>query len=215
MVKIDKEIEKRLWEKYKEDPSQTNQHLLFDFYYDVAIAIANSYMQTHGCFNVREEVEQYALTGLLDAIKRYDSTKSSFRTYSSYRVRYNIIDEIRKYGKYNSRNKYNLLPVSLDQIREGNESGDFDITEAGESYSQFMIKEQNFIDIINNSKLLKREKQICKLRFVNDYTHEEISKHLNIHQSRISQIISDTIIPFMRIYYLENHSDIVNDFRGG
>lgn len=208
-MKKDIEFEAELWAEYKADPSQINEHLIFEYYYDMAIQIAARYINSHSCSRESDEIKQSALIGMLDAIKKYDPTKSSFHTYCNRRVYFSIIDYLRQTGKDKPRSKYNIVQLSLDSMISDDEDYEFDIKDPKKTYSEQIVERKEIIDIIYNSKLEQREKNIAKLLFVNNYNHGQIGEVIGLASSRINQLINKVIFPLIRQELIENHREMV------
>lgn len=89
--------EQILWESYKQNPSRDLLEQIVLKYLDVVHILANKLLIYTSRQLTRDDLYSAGVTGLLDAIERFDHTLGiKFKTFATKRIRGAIIDEIRK-----------------------------------------------------------------------------------------------------------------------
>lgn len=94
MKTVDREM---LWESYRKNPTQELREQLIIEYAQLVKLVAGR-LSIYLGYNVEyDDLVSYGIFGLIDAIDKYDLTKSvKFETYASLRIRGAILDQIRK-----------------------------------------------------------------------------------------------------------------------
>lgn len=144
-----------------------------------------------------DELESYALTGLYDALMRFDNKRNiKFSTYAYSRIYGHIIDNIRMELKTREAKRYNINIVSYNIYRkkEGENRQYVDFMRGDERLYPHNIIEKKieeeeiweYIEIFLN----KTEKKVITLYFFENMTLKQIGKVLDLTGSRIGQILS-------------------------
>lgn len=131
-----------------------------------------------------EELNSVALLALVKAANTYNQKRALFKTHVRYRVRGDIQDFIRsEYGRKNGQRKNNT--ISIEELTPAyykyNMALSIDGTEAktiNKELAEIMI-----------ATLSEREAFIVHQYFTIGYNMREVGSFLNLHESRISQII--------------------------
>lgn len=210
----DEGLEESMWDEFKKTPTKENQEMLFDYYIPLAEQVAMKYASAKNIWRELDEITQYALISLLNAIKIYDRSKSNFISYGYSKIWFGIIDFIRKNSKVDMRSKYKINEISLEYLMsEDYKEMDFNIEYHGKSYSQYENEANEVGEIIDNSKMKEKEKYIAKLYFIDNYTHGEAGSMIGVKNGRIGQMINRVIIPIMKQELLDNYPEMVNNYR--
>ncbi len=94
MKTVDKEM---LWDSYRKKPSQELREQLIIEYAQLVKLVAGRLSIYLGHNVEYDDLVSYGIFGLIDAIDKYDLSKSvKFETYASLRIRGAILDQIRK-----------------------------------------------------------------------------------------------------------------------
>lgn len=89
---------KELWEKYCGDKSLEIRNEIVEQYLDLVQKEANKIKVPAGI--ERDDIFQYGVLGLINAVDRYQPQEGkSFESYASYKVKGEIIDRMREYGR--------------------------------------------------------------------------------------------------------------------
>lgn len=157
-----------------------------------------------------DELLSAAYRGLINAAERYDGlkrkadgtkAKASFEVYAQVRIWGEMNDYLRS-CMWGTR-KHSFTPISIESSRRCgaksySEPGDTSypnigslLSESGRTYFDDMQGKQLFEKIIK--PLSFRDKAIFRMRFRDEMTMKDIADSLNISESRISQIISDSV----------------------
>ena len=129
-----------------------------------------------------EDLVSYGMIGLMDAIKKYDSTKGmKFSSYASIRIKGSMIDELRKNrpiskGAMDKLNKYNksIDELQLRLLREPN----------NKEIADYMGITTNEVAEIEN---------YINLYYYEGLTLKEIGTVLSVSESRVCQLHSRAI----------------------
>ena len=117
-----------------------------------------------------EDLKAIAISTFFKVKKRKENKRVKFSTILVNRIKYDIIDHLRK--------EYNLNKIE-EIYRENNKVNILDFTE----------KIDNKIDLkLSLNKLPKREKKVIELYFIKGLNLKEIGEALNLTESRISQL---------------------------
>jgi RNA polymerase sigma factor FliA len=106
----------RLWEEYQQDKALDIRNQIVKQY--VEDAFVNKLLGRM-IINVpngleREDLIQFGICGLIDAVEKYDPTQGAkFETYASRRIQGSIIDQIRVFGKTNG----NLSRSAMSKVK--------------------------------------------------------------------------------------------------
>ena len=166
-------------------------------------------------YNVEyDDLVGYGIFGLIDAIDKYDAKKDvKFETYASLRIRGSILDQIRKMDwiPRTVRQKQKKLDEAVKQIemRTGKNASDEEIAlEIGISEDeltvwQSQLKVTNVVSLNDELKqvlkdtlelLTEKERKVIELYYYEELTLKEISKVLEVTESRISQLHTKALL---------------------
>lgn len=216
--KMEKE-RRKLWDRYRISKSRILRDQLFNIYYPHSKAVAKNYIKNHKNSNkymrlYENDCFTWAAQGLVQAIERYDPQKNNnFKLYSNRRIYGNIIDALRSVG-HKLRGKYNINEISIslfeEKIKEQNGEGvSTDFLEAPEPDYDKIDIEDWLITLSKNTVLDKDQIIIVKLRYVDNFTYEEIGNIVGLSESMISQKMVHQILPVLKEYYIQNPSAIM------
>ena len=186
-----KDKDKLLWEQYYKDKSDKNRNSLVLVYSDLCYKIANEY-----AFNFNKDVEdvyQYCILGLIQAIKYYCSAKKvEFTTFAWVVIRNTLYKEYSKEDKYQS--KFTKNTVSFENLLE---EGDMDIEEVGIENED--IDKIDFIDWLQKlPKLNKKDKKVILLKFLYDYNNKSLSEVLGKSEKYYDNLWSKKLKPYLK-----------------
>jgi RNA polymerase sigma factor (sigma-70 family) len=179
------EKEKILWENYDKDRTDDNRNALVENY-DLLIWSTIKKMNLYEDLN---DLHQMGVIAIIKGIESYDKTKDvSPMKYLSYKIRQNVIDQLREINK--TRSKYKIHFASLDQLIEDSEEegmgNSMDILAVTDD-SEDMIDFLDTIEVVSQS-LGDRVTKMIIWRIVDDLSFDEIAQRLEISPGRVSQI---------------------------
>lgn len=233
MKAVDKE---KLWEEYRKKPTQELREQLIIEYSQLVKLVAGRLSMYLGHNVEYDDLVSYGIFGLIDAIDKFDLTKSvKFETYASLRIRGAILDQIRKMdwiprtvrqrqrrmdeaikviemrtGKnatdeelakelglsdeelcnWQSQLKITNV-VSLNEFEENGPEPVFDTNNRSRfSQPEEVVAESELKDMLAAALdlLTEKERRVIELYYYEDMTLKEISKVLEVSESRISQL---------------------------
>lgn len=167
--------------------------LLLTHKYLVTIAVRNLYPKVGYNWSA-DELDSFGMTGLLYAMQVYnlpipDSPKDKhWRGFAIQRIRWHILDELRKWSQVRLIRKHNIhlqpLPYEVDPTGEC-----IEYPIADKSRPEYPIGDkEEFEYLIRNLSL--REKQIVRMICRDGMTYVKIGKRLGISESRVTQIFA-------------------------
>jgi len=161
-----------------------------------------------------DDLIQTGMIGLMDAAQNYDANQgASFETYAGIRIRGSMLDEIRRndWAPRSVHRKAREISAAIQSIEQqkGRNANDKEIAAALglsiEQYHQqlhestghhvFSLDEFNNGDEANAIKMLPdRERLLMGLYYNEELNLKEIGEVLDVSESRVSQIHSQTVI---------------------
>lgn len=147
-----------------------------------------------------------AYTGLLDAASRFDLSKSHklskspFKTYARRRISGEINDYLRSCSWGTRNNPQYMQSIDSyygrgDSDRVDSSGGDFvSVANFIPSKNTSVVDDLNRREVFNKliRSLPRREKEVFKLRYLEDLTMKEVADRVGVSESRVSQIISQS-----------------------
>ena len=239
MKAVDKE---KLWEEYRKKPTQELREQLIIEYSQLVKLVAGRLSMYLGHNVEYDDLVSYGIFGLIDAIDKFDLTKSvKFETYASLRIRGAILDQIRKMDwiprTVRQRQRRMDEAIKVIEMRTGKNATDEELAkELGLSDEelcnwQSQLKITNVVslnefeengpepvfDTNNRSRfsqpeeavaeselkdmlaaaldlLTEKERRVIELYYYEDMTLKEISKVLEVSESRISQLHTKALL---------------------
>ena len=239
MKAVDKE---KLWEEYRKKPTQELREQLIIEYSQLVKLVAGRLSMYLGHNVEYDDLVSYGIFGLIDAIDKFDLTKSvKFETYASLRIRGAILDQIRKMDwiprTVRQRQRRMDEAIKVIEMRTGKNATDEELAkELGLSDEelcnwQSQLKITNVVslnefeengpepvfDTNNRSRfsqpeeavaeselkdmlaaaldlLTEKERRVIELYYYEDMTLKEISKVLEVSESRISQLPTKALL---------------------
>ncbi|MBU6955248.1 sigma-70 family RNA polymerase sigma factor [Hahella sp. HN01] len=97
-----------LWSRYREERCNDAKHKLIEIYLPYANAVAaNTYRQYMSLGIEYADCLHFGYIGLLESLERYDSNgDASFETFSTYRIRGNILNNLDRYSERSRQAAY-------------------------------------------------------------------------------------------------------------
>ncbi|MEL3959436.1 sigma-70 family RNA polymerase sigma factor [Caldifermentibacillus hisashii] len=153
-------------------------------------------------YNVEpEDIIQMARIGLWKASEKYDNTKSSFKTYAIYCIKWSVLKELRyittdiyskkEEDKLKYSNKVNLVSCDMKISDDNEESSLYDIIPNNDTSCMVM---ENAIDNVRHDKLMSLIRKILSesdyevVKWLDKgYKPIEIAKIMGVNRQRISQ----------------------------
>ena len=133
-----------------------------------------------------DELVGAGMLALVMSANRFDPARGyTFLTYATPRIRGEMLDEIRRTNGRRFHPKF----IGLTFINEDGVECETNLPNHIEDVS-FEVRDQASF-LLN--KLSKRKRKVMKLRFQNDLTLVEIARIMNLTESRISQIVKESL----------------------
>lgn len=129
-----------------------------------------------------EDAAQAGLVAALEARKRHDGTRASFRTFVGHRIRGAIRDEIHRQMRSYVETSYDALAAT--EQAPGH-------TETPERHAMHYERMTRLVAAIN--RLPARWQQVLALRYQEDQTQRQIAQDFGVSESRVSQMHSDAV----------------------
>jgi len=120
-VEKDKNQSQQLIEKYHETKSQAIKEKIIKQYLGLVKYIIGRIKVPNNILLKRQDLQQFGIIGLMDAIERYDSSRNaSFKTFAYKRIYGEILDSFRRYGAFSRRQTENINKVrdATEQLRK-------------------------------------------------------------------------------------------------
>ncbi len=169
-----------LWQAYRSAKEPAIKEKLILEYAPLVKLVAGRISIHIGQYVDFDDLISYGIFGLIDAIDKFNMDKGvKFETYASLRIRGEIIDNIRRLDWIPNKDV-----TVADVVQTKADTPDL-------SYEKKEVKEI-LINAIN--KLTEKEKKVVTLYYFEELTLKEISKVMNVSESRISQIHSKAIV---------------------
>lgn len=168
-----------------------------------------------------DELVNTGVIGLIKAIDKYEEDKAKFSTYAYIKIRGEILDYLRslhivprtmrdKIKKEKEDNPDKVIPLSNLAIMISmekalsNEEGSLKIVDTLVSNDKGPEEEAIVSEMVENlvkamSHLNEKERKAIQMFYFEERDPKEISKLLNISQSRVSQLKSQAIIKIKKI----------------
>lgn len=108
------------WERYKKDGNQQAKEALIIGYVELVKIIAGRLYTSFQANVDFEDLVSYGIVGLIDAIEKFDISKSvKFDTYANIRIRGAIVDQIRALDwiPRSTRQKFRQLETAMNRLR--------------------------------------------------------------------------------------------------
>lgn len=174
--------------------------------YDYLVKSIAGFMNKNSNLFDLDDLIIFGYFGLIDAIKKYDSSsQASFTTYANIRIRGAILDGIRKEGKIGrNREKIDLEEIAnskqkltkkqreiLQKISIATAKNYDSLIQKGITDYNFEIVELYELKHILEqmcSNLTVQEQQVLKLLYDDQLTLKRIGQQLHISESRVSQV---------------------------
>lgn len=151
------------------------------------------------------ELLSAAYEGLIDAAEKFDvnkvneQAKEPFKCYATQRIKGSINDYLRTCSWGTRGNPVRVH--SLENVKNNNKTDWSDHDTMPSLRDTLRSSESEAIDQLNSKELFfklirglpKRDKEVFKLKFLDDLTMKETAERLNISESRVSQIISTSV----------------------
>ncbi|MCF7886280.1 MAG: FliA/WhiG family RNA polymerase sigma factor [Candidatus Marinimicrobia bacterium] len=120
-VKKDRKDTDKLVEKYQKTKDQSIKEEIIKQYLGLVKYIIGRIKVPNNILLKRQDLQQFGIIGLMDAIERYDtSRKASFKTFAYKRIYGEILDSFRRYGAFSRRQSENINKVrnGTEQLRK-------------------------------------------------------------------------------------------------
>ncbi|HMA62865.1 MAG TPA: FliA/WhiG family RNA polymerase sigma factor [bacterium] len=111
----------RLIEKYHQTREKSIKEKIIEQYLGLVKYIIGRIKVPNNILLKRNDLQQFGIIGLMEAIERYDSSrKASFKTYAYKRIYGEILDSFRRYGAFSRRQNENIKKVrqATEQVRK-------------------------------------------------------------------------------------------------
>ena len=214
MKSTDKE---KLWDEYRRKPTQVLREQLIIEYSQLVKLVAGRLSMYLGHNVEYDDLVSYGIFGLIDAIDKFDLTKNvKFETYASLRIRGAILDQIRKMDwiPRTVRQRQKKMDDAIKQIemRTGKTVTDEELarelglTEDELGNWQSQLKATNLVSL---DLLTEKERKVIELYYYEEMTLKEISKILEVSESRISQLHTKALVKMRKT--MGNYMDILID----
>ena len=163
--------------------------------YDYLVKSIAGFMNKNSNLFDLDDLISFGYFGLIDAIKKYDSSRqASFTTYANIRIRGAILDGIRKEGKI-GRNKEKIDLEEIANSKQKLTKKQREILQkisiaTTKNYDSLIQKLYELKHILEQmcSNLTAQEQQVLKLLYDDQLTLTRIGKQLHISESRVSQV---------------------------
>ena len=214
MKTADKE---KLWDAYRQKKTQETREQLIIEYAQLVKLVAGRLSMYLGHNVEYDDLVSYGIFGLIDAIDKFDLEKNvKFETYASLRIRGAILDQIRKMDwiPRSVRQRQRKIDEAMKQIemRTGKTASDEELVTNVVSLNEFeengpepmidsahpvrfsqpeeVVEEAELKEKLAESLelLTEKERRVIELYYYEDMTLKEISKILEVSESRISQL---------------------------
>ena len=214
---MDEAARKRLWQDYNRLRSQELREQIIIEYAPLVKLVAGRLSMYLG-YNVEyDDLVGYGVFGLIDAIDKFDTCKDvKFETYASLRIRGAILDQIRKMDwiPRTIRQRQKKIDSVIREIETttGKTATDEEITgvvslneyieqggpelagdkvgasgfEVPEDVAQQVELKEQLKDALDS--LTEKERKVVVLYYYEDLTLKEISRILEVSESRVSQL---------------------------
>lgn len=145
-----------------------------------------------------DEIEQAARLGMLDAIKKYNNGyRVPFRTYAERRVYGEMTDYLRTTDIVRRRRKINITVIAFSALFSASYRTAFD----DDYFKAFIYTKDNPYNVLEKKdtfehiikKFDTQTKNILRYRFVDGLSQLEIAGKIRISESRVSQILANTL----------------------
>ena len=212
---VDKE---KLWGEYASKKTPELREQLIIEYAPLVKLVAGKLSMYLG-YNVEfDDLVGYGVFGLIDAIDKFDYGKGvKFETYASLRIRGAILDQIRKMdwiprtvrqkqkeldGAYRKIEERTGKPATDEQVAE--ELG-ISVDELDDLQNETKVTNMQPEKVVEKSELKRlllevlqtltdKEKKVITLYYYEELTLKEISRVLEVSESRVSQLHSKALI---------------------
>jgi RNA polymerase sigma factor for flagellar operon FliA len=139
------------------------------------------------------------IIGLIDAAGRYDSSKgASFSTYASFRIKGAILDELRNldWASRSQRKKINEMENPEEMRKKKNYEMIYFYLDEYDTSPDLLMERDEIKEMIAGfiKDLPQKEQLVLKLNYFKGLKLNEISKIMNLSESRISQIRTSAIL---------------------
>ena len=209
---------KRLWEDYTRQRTAEIREKIILEYAPLVKVVAGRLSMYLGYSVEYDDMVSYGVFGLIDAIDKFDTTKEvKFETYASLRIRGAILDQIRKMDwiPRTIRQRQKQMDTVMKEIeqRTGREATDEEVAaglgispdeflEQGSDISsekspagsyempEAVVEKSELKEMLEEALelLTEKEKKVVLLYYYEDLTLKEISRVLEVSESRISQL---------------------------
>jgi RNA polymerase sigma factor for flagellar operon FliA len=169
-----------LFKRKEKFPVSRGYNTRFHRYSYLANQIARGLKKTGVPFQINELI-QWGKIGLWDACRRYSGSEEEFAFYAKFRIRGQIIDEIRKESGYIRRIGSDNQPEYRAVLE--NDIVDQTLNEDRLSSRQLLMKV-----LISMAGLTKREENILLKYYFEGLTQKELAAQLSISEPRVCQI---------------------------
>ena len=200
---MDETGRKRLWMEYsKNRATDIREKLILE--YSPLVKVVAGRLSMYLGYNVEyDDLVGYGIFGLIDAIDKFDPTKEvKFETYASLRIRGSILDQIRKMDwiPRTIRQKQKKIEAAIKEIEDVVSLNEF-IEQGGSeapfenSYSRYdgpeeVYEKGELKEVLMQAleMLTEKEQKVILLYYYEELTLKEISRVLEVSESRISQL---------------------------
>ena len=200
-----KEVERqKIWEKYTKNPTQEMREQIIIEYAPLVKIVAGRLSMYLGGNVEYEDLVSYGVFGLIDAIDKFDTNKDvKFETYASLRIRGSILDQIRKMDwiPRTVRQRQRKIDEAIKSLeaRTGKTPTDEMLAEELGVSGEELLSWQSQLKVIAETELKRmlkdamqllteKEQKVILLYYYEDLTLKEISRVLEVSESRISQL---------------------------
>lgn len=160
----------------------------------IARGMARSFMKKMPRNVMLEDLEQAALIGILDAMRRRPSDSGpAFDWYVSCRIRGEIIDELRRQDWASRRRRAGPSPPTIVRFDDLDERWQ-ELFAGAEASPELVAIERCDADKAWATPMAERERSIMTARFVRGRRQEDIARDEGVSEPRISQLTARTLV---------------------
>lgn len=193
--------EVELWTHYQRERLIEHRNALVEFYLEHAHRTAAKY-----CMRVPQharnlsEMAGYAADGLMQAVERFDPDRGlRFLTYAGPRMLYAILDALRandwvprlERTRAKTDDRKIIRQVSINRLVDAHRKCDQSINEDGLGVFDPEDTRDFWVEACRG--LSKMQRLALMLHFRCGLTMKQVGKSLGVSESRISQVLSDTV----------------------
>ena len=167
---------------------------LFDNNLRLVDGIAGYFSRKFDAVTQYDEVHQWGLIGLWDASKRWKGNEYEFRFYARQRIKGQILDELRRNGRYIRRLSNDKQPKYVDDF-------DFELNDPTKATVDQIAHARMELQKLEKAlqRLSVKETCIVLLYYLENVTLQEIAVQLGVTKERVSQIKAAAVAKLVSI----------------